>query len=135
METEAELVAEGRAVDAIGFDDNYGMNPLPTRVLRWLERWRAHEELAVEVATDLHAGWEVRPSTGGMRNGRLVFAYLRGDPVRRECGGMFTVPYLATRDDLADLIREHRPNDYGGDYDPGATPHAGITWVPGHAEP
>ncbi len=132
METESELVTEGRAVEALGFDDNYGMGPLPERVTNWRDRWRGHEWLASTVATELHAPWEALPSSGSLSGGRLLFAYFRRDGAQRECGGLFTVPYLATRDELAAAIGKHRPGDYAGTYDPGVLPHAGITWVPGH---
>jgi hypothetical protein len=131
VETESELVAEGLAVEAIGFNDNYGMDPLPERVTGWVKRWQEQRALAADVATEIHAGWRALTGISTM-GGRLVFAYFRGPSERRECGGLFTVPYLARRDELVALIGKHRPGDYAGNYDPGATPHAGITWVPGH---
>ncbi len=119
METEAELVAEGKAVEAIGYSDNYGMDPRPERVKQWVKRWREHVELSVAVATELHPGWRVLESASLTSEGCLLFAYFRGRAETRECGGLFTVPYLATRDELVALIGKHRPGDYAGGYDPG----------------
>ncbi len=80
MESEQELVAEGKAVEALGFDDNYGMNPLDERVTNWFARWHDHKTIAVAVAKELHPAWDARPSMSSTR--RPVHGAVPGDAGR-----------------------------------------------------
>lgn len=130
-ETEQELVAEGQAVETIGYSDNYGRDPLPERVTNWVRRWEPRKEAVCRIANEAHPQWEVKASTGS-RDGRLLFVYLRRENGQRYVGGLFTVPYLADEAELTRLIWAHRPDDYERwCEETGAT---AVTWAPGHEE-
>jgi hypothetical protein len=129
IETEEDLIAEGKAVEGIGFDTNFGLKPSPDRVKRWRDRWQPQMDAVVRIASETHGGWEAR-SGAVSRAGRLQFIYLKRDGEQRFTAGLFTIPYLATEDEIRALVSQHRPDDYeretvGAQF---------VTWVPGHVE-